>query len=277
MATYAEFPQPALEHGHRQSYGSQTGLPRFALPVLYAAMGLSIGTVLGITAGVLTTPVSASVASDDTSQASPAGTEFAASPSVSPAPKTNLQSAAVVPVAAETSKPAANSSQTTVNQTPASAKPAIPAVKEGYSAAAQTTPVQAPAAEKSPAHPLTAPAEQHRAKRFGYPINHSTHPSLASAIEGLQTLADNEPMGLGDDAKAPMLYTEGDFTVADYNAQAGTIETSDGRTIALGSTVSASGAMSWDDYRSDVHYRCGQDGNCTLTRSGAIALNARIV
>ncbi len=277
MGTYAEFPQPAMEHGYRQSYGSQTGLPRFALPLLYAAMGLSIGTVLGITAGVLTTPVSASVASDDSSPASAAGTEFAASPSVSPDPKANLQSAAVVPVATETSKPASNPIQTTVNQTPASATPAIPAVKAGHSAAAQTTPDPAPATEKSPAHQLTPPAEQHRAKRFGYPITHSVRPSVASALEGPQTLADDEPMDLGDDVKAPMLYTEGDFTVADYNAQSGTIETSDGRTIAIGSTVSASGATSWDDYRSDVHYRCGQDGSCTLTRSGVIALNARIV
>jgi hypothetical protein len=84
-------------------------------------------------------------------------------------------------------------------------------------------------------------------------------------------------LSLNSDSNPQGFYSEGDLTVEDYNPQAGTIETSDGRTFALGTTVSVNNASSWQDYRSNVHYKCGQNGSCTLMRHGAFAPNARLI
>jgi hypothetical protein len=73
------------------------------------------------------------------------------------------------------------------------------------------------------------------------------------------------------------LYTEGVLTVADYSATTRTIQTSDGKTFVLGTTVAAGNATSWETYRSDVHYRCDQNGSCVLMRAGVVAPDARLI
>jgi hypothetical protein len=82
--------------------------------------------------------------------------------------------------------------------------------------------------------------------------------------------------GLDGSLKPLAFYSEGDATVVSYDATGDTITTDDGRTFVIGATVSASNAVSWQDYRSNVHYRCDQNGNCSLVRTGVIALNARL-
>jgi hypothetical protein len=83
--------------------------------------------------------------------------------------------------------------------------------------------------------------------------------------------------GLDSGFKPLTFYSEGDATVVNYDASGNTITTDDGRTFEIGSTVSASHAVSWQDYRSNVHYRCDQGGSCSLVRTGVIALNARLM
>jgi len=78
-----------------------------------------------------------------------------------------------------------------------------------------------------------------------------------------------------EEAKSSAFVSEGDLTVADYNPDQGTIETSDGRTFELGETVSMGQTVAWDQYRSNVHYRCEQSGNCTLQRAGAVTINSK--
>ena len=90
----------------------------------------------------------------------------------------------------------------------------------------------------------------------------------------LSSLAQSSP---DDAAKPPVRYIEGDLTIAAYDATTGTVQTSDGRTFILGTTVAAGSASSWDEYRSDVHYRCDQTGSCMLMRAGAVAPNARLI
>ncbi len=80
-----------------------------------------------------------------------------------------------------------------------------------------------------------------------------------------------------NDANASHSYVEGDFTVADYDSSVSTIETSDGRKFVLGTTVRMRNATSWDEYRASVHYRCGDNGSCTLTREGTLTLDARLI
>jgi len=80
------------------------------------------------------------------------------------------------------------------------------------------------------------------------------------------------------DTPAPAsLYTEGDLTVSDYNASTRTLQTSDGKSFVLGTTVAAGNAASWDTYRSDLHYRCDQSGSCVLMRAGVVAPDARLI
>ena len=64
--------------------------------------------------------------------------------------------------------------------------------------------------------------------------------------------------------------------MADYDASAGLIETHEGKTFILGRTIGASSATPWQEYRANVHYRCDHSGNCTLTRAGVVAPNARL-
>jgi hypothetical protein len=115
------------------------------------------------------------------------------------------------------------------------------------SASDASTPVAAPARPQPPAAPTTA--------------------ALPSAF-----LSN----GLDDASKPLTFYSEGDATVVSYDAAGDTITTDDGRTFVIGATVSVSHAVSWQDYRENVHYRCDQNGNCSLMRTGVIALNARL-
>lgn len=71
-------------------------------------------------------------------------------------------------------------------------------------------------------------------------------------------------------AAGPFLVgIEGDVTVANFDETAGTIETYEGSKFALDKTAVASGAIPWQDFPFNVHYRCDQVGDCTMMRRGA--------
>jgi hypothetical protein len=72
-------------------------------------------------------------------------------------------------------------------------------------------------------------------------------------------------------------FSEGDATVADFDASKGTIETYEGRTFVLGATAAASAPESLQDSGSSVHYRCDQSGSCTLSQAGQIMQNVRMM
>jgi hypothetical protein len=101
--------------------------------------------------------------------------------------------------------------------------------------------------------------------------------SDALPVASAPAVAAAQPLGADSGLKSQVFYSEGDATVTSYDAAGDTIATDDGRTFVIGTTVSVSSATSWDDYRANVHYRCDQNGNCTLTRSGVIALNAKLI
>lgn len=280
MATCNDSPEVATAYGDTLPGASKPWFSRLTFPLLYAAIGLSLGTATGTAAATVTTPVGAQTkfndSRQDSIQASATGFELAVSPRASTVLKANFQPATVVYVAANTGKPATDSGHSTANQVPTGASPGIPAVTVDPSPAIQTAPDKTPAEEKNPTHP-SAPAEKHLTKPFAYPLAHSARKELASVPEGAPAAMGGKRLNLGDDAKPSGSLVEGDLTVADYNAKAGTIEICDGRTFAVGSTVSISGAPSWNEYRSDLHHRCGQDGSCTLTRAAVAALNTKLV
>jgi hypothetical protein len=65
------------------------------------------------------------------------------------------------------------------------------------------------------------------------------------------------------------LAIEGEVTVANYDVDAGTIQTYEGSNFVLDKASGASGAIPWEDFPFNVHYRCDATGNCTLVRRGA--------
>jgi len=71
--------------------------------------------------------------------------------------------------------------------------------------------------------------------------------------------------------------SEGDFTVADFDASTGRIESYQGTTFVLGATTAASAAASLEDSGTSVHYRCDQNGSCTLYRAGLVMQNVRLM
>jgi hypothetical protein len=67
---------------------------------------------------------------------------------------------------------------------------------------------------------------------------------------------------------------EGDVTVANYDDVTKTIDTYEGETIALAPTASDSSVITWQNFTSNVHYKCDQTGNCTLVKGGQVSLNS---
>lgn len=137
---------------------------------------------------------------------------------------------------------------------------------------------------------LTARREAVKARIAVAPVvHHSAVPVLASAsspnapparLASLRVAATPvpavEPDTLDDQvAAAANFFSEGDAAVVDYDSTLDTILTDDGKSFVIGPTVAMSSAASWNDYRSNVHYRCDQGGKCTLTRNGVVALSAR--
>jgi hypothetical protein len=116
------------------------------------------------------------------------------------------------------------------------------------------------------------------AQMVSIPVAEPARPKVTSATAAAPTTALGPALSsLNDSAKSANLYTEGDLTVADFDAITGTLQVSDGRTFVLGTTVAASNAAPWVAYRSGVHFRCDQSGSCVLMRAGALAPNAKLI
>ncbi len=119
------------------------------------------------------------------------------------------------------------------------------------------------------AAPLSTPAVA--------PLVASAQPQPPAAPSSATLPSATLAAGLDGSFKPLTFYSEGDATVMSYDAIGNTITTDDGRTFMIGDTVSTSNAVSWQEYRSNVHYRCDQNGNCSLVRTGVIALNAKLL
>ena len=254
MASLIESPQVALVSQSKPPASSPFSLSRLIVPFLGVALGASVGSAAGLTLALVNAPNNTVAASSNSAQNSPASAE--AVPSVA----MSAQPAPIMQPATETVQSIADSAvakahapstvQIALNRTPDAVKPAMfrLAGKQWHVARPVAIPVAQPVRRGSAGISTVAP----------------------TALDGAQS-------GLDAAAKPAALYTEGDLTVADFDSTDGTLETSDGRTFVLGTTVAASYATSWDSYRSLVHYRCDQAGSCVLMRAGAVAPNARLI
>lgn len=273
MATFVESPKAAVPYAHRHHGAPRFSLVSLALPLLCGAMGVSLGTVIGVSAAFLTAPAGATATSSDSALDSTVGTELGVTPGTTTGAEENSHPAAFVPVVAVIRQPTADAGRPATGGVGTGYLPTNRTVKANPSPAVRATQDKKPAIKR---HPKLRFVGAHRLS-----VKHVAKPSLEQALAGDPevtpiTLNDAQ-MSLDNDAKPSGFYSEGDLTVADYDATAGTIQTDDGRTFALGNTVSASNATPWENYRSNVHYRCGQDGSCLLVRAGVIASNARLI
>ena len=102
---------------------------------------------------------------------------------------------------------------------------------------------------------------------------HRLHSTLKSAVKGTAPDVDARKTEIAD---RNFLFTvEGNATVVNYDSSAGKIETYEGETFELARTAADPGTEGWLGYPSDVQYRCDQSWNCTLFRTGGVALSAR--
>jgi hypothetical protein len=278
----SEVPKPGTRHpvadppwAHRMPSSPRSPIFRLALPMLYAAMGISLGTLAGVAAAFATMPAGAESASNVSASTSTIGAQTAARTTIRQNVTTSSETEAVIPAVPNPSISSSDTVDSTTNRASLGDSSTKQSATEHQAAAAQFAPSPAPPIESNPASQL-ALVETTRAKP-------SIHPADSAADTGLASAADARPESLDqqldsvDDTKSSSFYSEGDLTVADYDADAGTIETSDGRTFVIGTTVSVNSASSWQDYRSNVHYKCGQNGSCTLSRQGAVAPNAKLI
>lgn len=103
--------------------------------------------------------------------------------------------------------------------------------------------------------------ERKGAKRMTYVSPNPTAPAdQPTALQLATAAAAAGPFFLG---------IQGDATVASYDSAAGTIETYEGETYLLAKSSGTSNVIAWQDYPFDVHYRCDEVGNCTLSHAGA--------
>jgi hypothetical protein len=278
MTTQTESPEVVATPRKRPTRGrrSTPGF-RITLPLVYAGMGVALGTLTGMTMALITVPADASVAIADV--APPSGITASTSNSAVTVsqPAKNDQQPAVANTATDAKSNDASQETPAASSSPAESSTTKNQEQSVPSPKPQDVPSKAPAAEANPDSQIV-PAEAHPRKHIAHPLAVSARTVLASTPEVVEVSLDNEQLSMVDEVKSTAtFYSEGDLTVADYNATAGTIETSDGRTFVLGTTVSASSAASWDDYRSSVHYRCDQGGSCMLMRAGAVAPNAKLI
>jgi hypothetical protein len=260
-----------------------------ALSMMSALIGLSLGAATGLSLAMVSTPASASIAVNDLSQVRFIGNETpvsastrssgSSSPSSSQSTSANAQPHATSQAVATASQPGTGESNGGSAQPAADDTSTNRAGKAEHSPATGSSPAKIPAVDENeaPLHPA-APAEALPSRRpVAHPVTKSPRVVLASEQVDESTSIEDESASLDGEGKPPTFYSEGDLTIADYDAANGTIQTLDGKTFVLGLTISSADATGWEDYRSSIHYRCSQEGSCTLTRSGVVAPNARMI
>jgi hypothetical protein len=314
MATYQQYSEVVAAYGYTMPPPAQPQVNRIGLALLYAAIGVALGTMAGTgMAAVSLQPggvagwahrLNVPTFAKAVKSAHPTAHGKAAPLVVAHAtPAHPIVPAA--PVAALKAVPAPPASAPSASAQAASAAPApalartqaatpLPAAHPGILARViPSTVVEASVDVTGVQRELTVHHEVSHARLALAPVAHRlTSVAPAAMIQNPAAPAVKlasirmpaalpvpavMPVSLNEEVSQANFFSEGDATVVDYDATLGTILTDDGRTFVIGPTVSMSGATSWNDYRANVHYRCDQGGKCTIMRTGVIALDAKLI
>jgi hypothetical protein len=275
MSTLIESPQVAFVSGSRLPAPTPFSLHRLILPILCISLGVAVGTATGLTLALVNASYNSVAASSNSLQASAVPSANLAA-NAGPA-QAALPAIAASPVSTPSSLTANTAANPTVELRPAKLNPATTSVTRPATAPGKVEVAfnKAPDALKPATFKLEGKTYR-VAKMASLPSANPEQQEPATAQPTASTALNTTQWGLDIPAPAS-LYTEGVLTVSDYSASTGTIQASDGRTFVLGTTVAAGNATSWEEYRSDVHYRCDQNGSCVLMRAGVVAPNAKLI
>ncbi len=250
MATYLPFSDVVAAYGYRQPPPARQRGNLLPLALAYMVMGCALGTVAGTGLAMATLhPGNPTLVFQD---APPVEANATVEHVVTAAP----QVTATVQPAVETSRAAsvpASISKPSPIQTAAVSVPVTPNQTHAHHGNGQIKAIARPVV---PAEIATVP-------------NHT--PSQVEAG------APQLPAVVSAGTENYKFFSEGDVTVADFNAITGTIESYEGRTFVIGASAAASAAASLEDSGSSIHYRCDQSGNCTLMRAGLIMQNVKLL
>jgi len=273
MQTLVESPRVSFVSGTSLPASTPLSLYRLILPVLCILVGVSVGSATGLTLALVNASRNSVAASTDSAEM---GTPPSANLAANASPAQTTQSAFdPSPIAAQSTlatRPVANPA---IAIRPVKLNSAVPSIARPAASPSKVEVAlnKAPDALKPASFRLDG--KEYRAARMTF---------LPSPKSQEQTEAQSanptalNPAHLSLDTPPPAsLYTEGVLTVSDYSPATRTIETSDGKTFVLGTTVAAGNATSWDMYRSDVRYRCDQNGSCVLMRPGVVAPDAKLI
>jgi hypothetical protein len=264
----------------RELPASRPSFRRSLVPMLYAGIGVALGTLTGLSMTMIGAPSGspseyhAATTSSAPASAITVSMSAQSTPTAVSSPASNVKEAGTTNLSADEGKSA-------TTRLAGSATKAGCTGEAGCSHKVDVAPGKIPAANQQ-ATPERTPAKARQPRSLIHPFARQARPVMASLTETLPVQIDDQQVtsqvSQNDDTNAAsQFYTEGDLTVADYDATEGTIQTSDGRTFVVGASVSMANATSWDDYRSSVHYRCGGNGSCMLERAGVLAPNAKAI
>jgi hypothetical protein len=147
--------------------------------------------------------------------------------------------------------------------------------------------VRVPSAVAAPALAViehARPSEQRKAVPAPHVVRPAAHPVFAIVNASVPVMPVNAPAAAtvrqaatASEARISTFMSEGDVTVAEFDAAMGRIETYEGRTFVLGGVTAPAVAASLQDSGTSVHYRCDQGGSCTLMRAGLVMQNVKLL
>ena len=276
MSTLIESPQVAFVSGSSLPASSPLSFSRLILPILCVSLGVSVGTATGLTLALVNASNNSVAASSNSLQASAApAANLAMNASRTEATQPAIDAS---PIASPSSPAAQADSGPTVALRTAKLNPATTSAARSGTASSNKVEValnNAPDALKPATFKLDGKT-YHVARMMFLPSAKPEQHEPAATQPAVPT-ALNTPQWSLDTPTPASLYTEGVLTVSDYSESTRTIQTSDGKAFVLGTTIAAGNATSWETYRSDVHYRCDQNGSCVLMRAGVVAPDARLI
>ncbi len=281
MDAHIESPQVVFVPGSSLRTWSSFSLSRLALPALCVVIAASVGTATGITLAKVDAPNGVVEASSDSGQTNSTSAKAAIRVAANTRPASVVQTAVVAPLAASSSQTNADASHSAAKA--AELRQSQPSIAEkAQTQSSEQIALNSPPDAITPATFTLAGKEWPVARPMSMPVADPARQQLASPSLAASTALDPiqsslAQTSLDDAAKPAVRYVEGDLSVAAYDAMTGTLQTKDGKTFILGTSVAAGNATSWDEYRSGVHYRCDQTGSCILMRAGAVAPNARLI
>jgi hypothetical protein len=238
MATYLPFSDVVAAYGYRQPQPAKQRMNLLMLALAYTVMGGALGTVAGTSLAMATFHTGMPTLS------------FQVSPPV--------QASSTVDTAVTlTSQPSALTSNAVIAPASITKPSPLKLAKASY--------------------PSTKPRNaQHRIALIE-PIAHPAVLIHAETPSPVIAAAAALPAVVETGTPNYAFFSEGDATVADFDASQGRIETYDGRTFVLSDSTTAAAGTSLQDSGSSVHYRCNQSGSCTLMQAGLVMQNVRLM